>query len=488
MKGIGRKIGKIEDRKDERGSNHSSILPSFHPRSALLSADEMALFVDYYQLTMGQADFDAQNNAVITANYYIRKIPQGQYLIAAGLEQVVHYILNLRFTDATLDWLAERGDLRAEYLDSLRDFHFNGSVFAVPEGTPVFPNEPIINVTGRSRDVQLFETYLLCVMNFQTLIATKASRIVQAARGRPVFDFGARRAHGRDAGILAARAAFIGGASGTSLVLAGRYFDIPYVGTMAHKFVSERPTELDAFRDYAAAFPNNTTLLIDTYDTLQGARNACIVAKEMAARGARLRAVRLDSGDLLILSQQVRRILDAEGLDYVQIIASHDLDEYQIDTLLENGASLDSFGVGTRLATGANFNPRTGEGAPSALGGVYKLVESDGRPVGKESLDEPSKATIPGRKQVHRLTDADGNYAKDQVTLWDEEVSEGQPLLVPIIQNGELAYNFPTLQDIQAHTTAELKKLPHLHKRLTDAAPYSVELPPSLLTRPEGIS
>lgn len=462
--------------------------PRHSLKSALLSADEMALFVDYYQLTMGQADFDAENNSVITANYYVRKIPQGQYLITAGLEQVIHYILNLSWTDATLEWLAERGDLRDEYLDSLRDFRFDGSVFAVPEGTPVFPNEPIINVTGRSRDVQLFETYLLCVMNFQTLIATKASRIVHAARGRPVFDFGARRAHGRDAGILAARAAFIGGASGTSLVLAGRYFDIPYVGTMAHKFVSERPTELDAFRDYAAAFPDNTTLLIDTYDTLEGARNACIVAKEMEARGARLRAVRLDSGDLLMLSQQVRRILDAEGLHYVQIIASHDLDEYQIDTLLENGAPLDSFGVGTRLATGANFNPRTSEGAPSALGGVYKLVESDGRPVGKRSLDEPSKATIPGRKQIHRLTDAGGNYAKDQVTLWDKEVSEGQRLLVPIIQNGELAYNFPTLQDIQARTTAELEKLPHLHKRLTDAAPYTVELHPALLARLEGIS
>ena len=451
------------------------------PESALLSVDEMALFADYYQLTMGQADFDAQHNSVITANYYVREIPQGQYLIAAGLEQVVHYILNLRFTDATLDWLAERGDLRADYLASLRDFHFDGSVFAVPEGTPVFPNEPIINVTGRSREVQLFETYLLCVMNFQTLIATKASRIVQAARGKPIFDFGARRAHGRDAGILAARASFIGGASGTSLVLAGRYFDIPYVGTMAHKFISERPTELAAFRDYAAAFPNNTTFLIDTYDTLEGARNACIVAKEMEACGVRLRAVRLDSGNLLQLSKQVRRILDAEGLDYVQIIASNELDEYQIDILLRNGAPFDSFGVGTRLATGANFDSLTGAGFPSALGGVYKLVESDGRPVGKQSLDEPSKATIPGKKQIHRVTDAAGNYAKDWVTLWNEEVSEGQRLLVPVIENGELVSGFPTLQDIQARTTAELKKLPNSHKSLTDATPYTVELHPSLL-------
>ena len=458
------------------------------PKSALLSVDEMALFVDYYQLTMGQADFDADHDAIITANYYVRKIPQGQYLIAAGLEQVVHYILNLRFTDATLDWLAERGDLSADYLASLKDFRFDGSVFAVPEGTPVFPNEPIINVTGKSRDVQLFETYLLCVMNFQTLIATKASRIVEAARGRPVFDFGARRAHGRDAGILAARASFIGGASGTSLVLAGCYFGIPYVGTMAHKFISERPTELEAFRDYAAAFPNNTTLLIDTYDTLEGARNACIAAKEMEARGTRLRAVRLDSGDLLTLSRQVRRILDTEGLDYVQIIASHDLDEFQIDTLLENGAPLDSFGVGTRLATGANFNPRTGEGAPSALGGVYKVVESDGRPVGKQSLDEPSKATIPGRKQIYRLTDTAGNYAKDQVTLWDEDVSEGQPLLVPVIEDGKLVYDFPTLQDIQAQTTAVLKKLRDSHKQLTDATPYAVEMHSSLLARIEVAS
>ena len=446
------------------------------PQSALLTENNMSLFVDYYQLTMGQADFNVQNDAVITANYYVRKIPQGEYLIAAGLEQVVHYILNLRFTDGILDWLAQRGDLQADYLASLKDFRFKGSVFAVPEGTPVFPNEPIINVTGHSRDVQIFETYLLCVMNFQTLIATKASRIVQAARGRPVFDFGARRAHGRDAGVLAARAAFIGGAKGTSLVLAGHSFDIPYVGTMAHKFISERPTELAAFRDYAAAFPNGTTLLIDTYNTLEGARNACIVAKELEARGARLRAVRLDSGDLLTLSKEVRHILDAAGLNYVQIIASHDLDEFQIDILLENGAPLDSFGVGTRLATGANFNSLTGEGAPSALGGVYKLVERDGKPVGKQSLDEPAKATVPGRKQTYRVTDADGHYVKDRVTLWDKNVSEGQPLLIPIIRNGELVYDFPVLQKIQGRTAAELEKLADLHKSLTEATPYPVEL------------
>ena len=465
------------------GKHPSKNTPN-SPKPALLTEDEMALFVDYYQLTMGQADFNVQNDTPSisngTVNYYVREVPQGQYLIAAGLEQVIHYILNLRFTDTALDWLAQRGDLSPDYLATLKNFRFDGSVFAVPEGTLVFPNEPIINVTGRSRDVQLFETYLLCVMNFQTLIATKASRIVESARGRPVFDFGARRAHGRDAGILAARASFIGGVSGTSLVLAGHYFDIPYVGTMAHKFISERPTELEAFRDYATTFPNNTTLLIDTHDTLQGARNACIVAKEMEAHGARLRAVRLDSGDLLTLSKEVRCILDAEGLGYVQIIASHELDEFQIDALLKNGAPIDSFGVGTRLATGANYNSLTGEGSTSALGGVYKLVESDGKPVGKRSLDEPSKATIPGKKQIYRVADVDGNYVRDCVALWDEPISEGQPLLIPIIRDGELVYDFPDLHDIQTQTATELKRLPDSHKSLTEAEPYLVELHPSL--------
>lgn len=457
-----------------------TITPQTSPKSALLTESEMALFVDYYQLTMGQADFKNQNDAIITANYYVRKIPQGEYLIASGLEQVIHFVRNLRFTDATLDWLAQSGELDRDYLESLKDFRFDGSIYAVPEGALVFPNEPIINVTGRSRDVQLFETYLLCVMNFQTLIATKASRIVHAARGKPVFDFGARRAHGRDAGILAARASFIGGAGGTSLALAGRYFDIPYVGTMAHKFVMERPTEVDAFRDYANVFPHNTTLLIDTYNTLEGARNACVVAHEMEERGTRLKAVRLDSGDLLLLSKKVRRILDAEGLNYVQIIASHDLDEFEINNLLEKDAPIDGFGVGTRLATGANFNSVTGEGGPSALGGVFKSVERDGIPVGKLTLDEPAKATLPGRKQIYRHTDPKGNYIKDSIMLWNEPLSDGEPLLIPIVKRGELVYNFPNLTDIQARTRTELTRLHKSHKTLTDAKPYPVEIHPVL--------
>ena len=466
------------------------------PQSGLLTESNMALFADYYELTMGKADYDSGNNAICTENYFVRSIPQGEYLIAAGLEQVIHYILNLRFTDADLKWLKESSDrsepserdkptpdMSDDFLDYLRHFKFDGDVYAVPEGTPVFPNEPLINVTGRSIDIQIFETYLLNVMNFQTLIATKTARIVHAARGRTCFDFGARRAHGRDAGILAARASFIGGAAGTSLVIAGQYFNIPYVGTTAHKFIMDRPSELEAFRDYAKSFPHNTLLLIDTYDTVQGAKNACIVGKEMQASGAQLKGVRLDSGDLLALSKAVREIFDEAGLHDVQIFASNDLDEFQIDRLLASGAPIDGFGVGTRLATGANFNPLTGEGGPSAVPGVYKHVEriEDGKVTFTMKFSEDrGKSTLPSRKQLHRLYDAEGNYIKDVISLWDEDLHDSDPLLVPIVRKGELVYSFPDLAAVQARAKTELTRLPESHRRLTDAEKYPVTLSPGL--------
>ena len=456
------------------------------PQSGLLTESNMALFADYYELTMGKADFDSGNNAICTENYFVRFIPQGEYMIAAGLEQVIHYILNLRFTDADLKWLKESKatpDMSDDFLDYLRHFKFDGDVYAVPEGTPVFANEPLINVTGRSIDIQIFETYLLNMMNFQTLIATKTARIVHAARGHTCFDFGARRAHGRDAGILAARASFVGGAAGTSLVIAGQYFNIPYVGTIAHKFIMDRPSELEAFRDYAKSFPHNTLLLIDTYDTIQGAKNACIVGKEMKARGAQLRGIRLDSGDLLALSKAVRTIFDETGLDDVQIFASNDLDEFQIDQLLTDGAPIDGFGVGTRLATGANFNPLTGEGGPSALPGVYKHVErieDEKVTVTMKLSEETGKSTLPGRKQVHRLYDNNGTYINDVISLWEENLQNSEPLLVPIVCKGELVYSFPSLARIQAKTRTELTRLPEPYKKLTEAEEYPVVLSPEL--------
>ena len=456
------------------------------PRSALLSESQMALFADFYEFTMGQADVNDGNRAICTANYFVRSIPQGHYLILAGMEQIVHYTLNLRFTDADLEWLRKSQmapNMSDEFVDYLRGFKFRGDIHAIPEGTPVFANEPLINITGPTIDVQMFETYLLSVMNFQTLIATKASRMVRAARGGTCFDFGARRAHGRDAGILAARASFIGGVAGTSLVAAGRYFDIPCVGTVAHKFILDRPVELEAFRAYAKSFPHNTVLLIDTYETIQGAKNACLVGKEMEAQGYRLRGVRLDSGDLLKLSQEVRSILDSAGLTYVQIFASGDLDEFKIDQLRQQKAPIDGFGIGTRLATGANFNPLTGEGGVSALPGVYKHVErndgSDVIPTMKFS-DEPGKSTLPARKQVYRFLDADGCYERDVISLWGESSQEGEALLVPIVHQGRLVYHFPSVTELQARATEELSKLPERHMKLTDGDAYPVTLSPQL--------
>ena len=450
------------------------------PKSALLTETNMALFVDYYELTMGQADFDSSQNAVCTENYFARAIPQGAYLIAAGLEQVIHYILNLRFSEDDLTWLQNSKsipEIRPNFVDYLRNFKFDGDVYAVPEGTIVLPNEPIINITGRSIDVQLFETYLLSIMNFQTLIATKSSRIVNVSGGRICFDFGARRAHGRDAAILSARASFIGGMSATSLVIASQYFDIPYVGTLAHKFIQDRPSELGAFRDYAMSFPHNTILLIDTYDTIQGAKHAVTVGQEMRAKGQELRGVRLDSGNLLELSKQVRSILDDGDLKEAKIFASNDLDEFEIDRLLKSGAPLDGFGIGTRLATGATFNPISGNGGVSALPGVYKHVEKikgdQTIPTFKISNDT-AKSTLPARKQVQRFTDPDQYYIKDQICLWDEIDQDG--LLIPIVKRGELVYDFPTLKEIQVQTQNNVSSLPDKHKTLDQPATYPVTL------------
>ena len=450
------------------------------PESALLTQEHMALFVDYYELTMGQADLDSNNNSICTENYFARAIPQGEYLISAGLEQVIHYILNLRFSEDNLQWLQSSKsipEISPRFIDYLRNFKFDGDVYAVPEGTVVFPNEPIINITGRSIDIQLFETYLLSIMNFQTLIATKASRIVNVSEGRTCFDFGARRAHGRDAAVLSARASFIGGISATSLMIASRYFGIPYVGTLAHKFIQDRGGELEAFRDYAMSFPHNTILLIDTYDTIQGAKYAVTIGQEMKADGQKLVGVRLDSGNLLELSKQVRSILDSGGLQETKIFASNDLDEFEIDRLLKSNAPLDGFGIGTRLATGATLDPVSGNSGVSALPGVYKHVEKieGGKTIFTfKKSNDMAKSTLPAKKQVQRFTDPNQYCIKDRICLWNEIDRGG--LLIPIIKKGKLVYDFPTLQEIQVKTQSNLSRLPNKHKTLYQPAVYPVVL------------
>lgn len=449
----------------------------------LINKDELALFLDYYEFTSGKADLDHKNTDIITETFFVRKIPKnlGSYLIATGLEQVAHFISNYRLSDEDREWLKKTSetDMSNEFLDYLQNFKFKGDVYAVPEGTPVFPNEPILSITGPSLDVQLFETYLLDIMNFQTLIATKASRIVNAAKGKTVLEFGARRAHGRDAALLGSRAAYVAGSVGSALVLAGKKFGIPYVGTMPHKFVQERPSELQAFREYAESFPHNTVLLIDTYDTIQGAKNACIVGKELRAKGYDLKGVRLDSGDLSELSKKVRDILDKEGFKAAKIMVSSDLDEYKIEDLLSKSAPIDGFGVGTRLITGANYNSKTKEGEVSALGGVYKLVEivKEGKTIPKIKISEDTeKTTIPGKKQVYRIS-KNGMYDHDEIVAWDEAPPpDSKPLLLPIIQNGESVYNFPELAAIRKYCLEELLMLHEKHKIVSNAETYPVKV------------
>lgn len=450
------------------------------PKLGLINPNELALFLDYYELTSTKADFDHNNQAVVTQEYFTRRIPFGSYLIAVGLEQVIAFIMKLQFEEKDLGWLeATAGpDFRNGFLDFLMNFKFSGDIYAVPEGTVVFPNEPIISVTGPTIEVQLLETYLLNIMNFQSLIATKTSRMVDAAEERTIVDFGARRAHGRDAALLAARAAYIAGATGTSLVLAGKMWDIPYIGTMPHAFIQNRSNELDAFREYSKSFPHNTILLVDTYDTIEGVRNAIIVGKELHEQGYRLTGIRLDSGDLASLSSEARKLLDAAGFKDTKIFVSSDLDEYRIEELVRVGAPIDGFGVGTRLVTGANYNPITREGGPSALPGVYKLVErigKDGHPIPKTKLSA-DKVLMPYRKQVHRQIDENGMFHRDTISRWDEKIPDSDPLLIPIIQNGSLIYNFPTLDKSQQYCKEQLIRLPKSYRLLSEAPIFPVKL------------
>ena len=448
--------------------------------SYVMDRDDLSLFVDYYELTSGNVEFNDANTDTITNTYFIRRIPEalGSYIVTAGLEQTVDFIMHYGLSKSDAEWLGRTSSLSKDFIRYLSNFKFNGSIYAMEEGTVAFPNEPIISITGSSIDVQLFETYLLNMMNFQSLIATKTSRICNAAKGRSIMEFGARRAHGRDAALLGVRAAYIGGASSTSLVVAGRKFGMPYVGTMPHKFIEEHTNEEEAFIKYFESFPDSTTLLIDTYNVKAGAKNACKIGKMMKKKGFRLSAVRIDSGDLLSLSKLVRKMLDDAGLSYTKIVASSDLDEYVIDDLLKNGAPIDMFGVGTRLITGANYDPVKKEGGVSALGGIYKLVEFERNgkqvPVAKISEDL-QKATLPGKKQVWRKIEK-GRFIHDLMTTWNEKPKGYEKLLKPIVIDGKPVYEFPRLHVVQSRCKSQVGMLPETMRRIRGQHTYEVRL------------
>jgi nicotinate phosphoribosyltransferase len=409
----------------------------------VVDASDAALLTDLYELTMAASYHSLGRNNLATFDLFVRSLPeQRRFLITAGLEQALDYLEGLRFDAGAIAYLASLGRFKDDFLERLAALRFTGEVWAVPEGEVVFASEPLLRVTAPMIEAQIVETFLLNCVTFQTMVASKAARVRIACRGRTFVDFSLRRDHGADAGLKAARAAYIAGAAATSNVLAGRLYGIPVSGTMAHSYVMSFEDEADAFRAFARDFPHDTVLLIDTYDVEEGARRAARVAHELAPEGVRISGVRIDSGDLGDSARAVRKILDDAGLEHVRVIASGDLDEYRIDELLRDGAPIDAFGVGTQMGTSAD--------APS-LGGVYKLVQDAAGPKVKLST---GKVTLPGRKQVWRCE------GYDVIALEHERVEGGRPLLVKVMEDGRRTVAPEPLEVIRARCRDALEVLP----------------------------
>ncbi|MGD0843654.1 MAG: nicotinate phosphoribosyltransferase [Geobacteraceae bacterium] len=405
-----------------------------------------ALLTDLYELTMlaGYLEEGMSETPAVFDLFFRHNPYGGGYAVFAGLETALSYLEKLHFTDDELRYLKGLGIFKPRYFDFLRDFRFRGKVTAPQEGTAVFANEPLLTVEGSLAEAQFVETALLNIINFQTLVATKAARINHAAASGTVIEFGLRRAHGPDGGLSVARAAYVGGVRSTSNVLAGKTFAMTVKGTHAHSWIMAFSDELAAFRNYARAFPDNCILLVDTYDTLKsGVPHAITVAGELRAQGHALRGVRLDSGDLAYLSRETRRMFDEAGFPDVKILASNELDEYVINSIREDGGKVDIYGVGTRLATCA------GEGG-GALGGVYKLVRIGDRPKLKVTSDI-AKATLPDRKRLLRAVAPDGSFIQDIICLADEEVGPGETVYDPTnpLQHVDIPLN-ATFQEIRA--------------------------------------
>ena len=459
------------------------------------------LLTDFYELTMMQGYLKSgKHKEKVIFDMFYRKNPCGNgFAICCGLEQVVEYIRNLNFSEEDIDYLRSLGTFDEDFIEYLRGFHFTGDIYAIPEGTVVFPKEPLIKVIAPVIEAQLVETAILNLVNHQSLIATKAYRVVHAAQGDGVMEFGLRRAQGPDAGIYGARAAVIAGCIGTSNVYAGQKFRVPVLGTHAHSWIMSFPTELEAFKAYARLYPNNCILLVDTYDTLKsGVKNAILCYDAMKEEGITLKrfGIRLDSGDLAYLSKKARKMLDEAGYPDAIISASNDLDENLIASLKAQGACITSWGVGTNLITS--------ESQPS-FGGVYKLAATysdEGQWVPKIKLSENSeKITNPGNKQIYRIIEKDsGKVFADYIALEEERFSEAEdlvlfdpidtwkkstlkggsyemrPLLVPIFLGGKLVYNCPSVEEIKAHCKKEQESLWEECRRLTNPHAVHVDL------------
>lgn len=465
-----------------------------------MSTLNLTLLTDLYEMTMMQGYFKNNNNRTVVFDAFYRTNPSdGGYAICAGVEQVIEYIENLHFDDDDINYLRSLHIFDEDFLAYLADFHFSGDIYAVPEGSVIFPREPLIKVIAPIMEAQLIETAILNIMNHQCLIATKAARVCYAAAGDGVMEFGLRRAQGPDSGTYGARAAIIGGCKGTSNVLAGQMFDVPVLGTHAHSWIMSFPDEYTAFKEYARLYPNACTLLVDTYDTLSsGIPNAIRVFTEMRQAGTPLTnyGIRMDSGDLAYLSKKVRRMLDDAGFEDAVISASNDLDEYLIQSLKSQGATITSWGVGTNLITSKDC---------PAFGGVYKLAaisDNDGNFIPKIKLSENTeKVTNPGNKTLYRIYDKEnGKIKADLICLADEtfDVSEEMTLfdpnepwkkttlsgdsytmtemLVPVIQDGKRIYNTPSVMEIQRICNAQKDTLWDENKRFINPSQIHVDL------------
>ncbi len=466
-----------------------------------------ALMTDLYELTMlAGYQREGMHQQPAAFDLYFREAPyQGSYAVFAGLQPALEYLSNLAFTDADLRYLAGLGLFSREFLDFLKDFRFHGRVTAPREGEVVFPGEPLLSVEGTLAEAQFVETALLNIINFQTLVSTKAARLTLAARGGQVIEFGLRRAQGPDGGLSVARAAAVGGVLSTSNVLAGCRFDLPVKGTHAHSWVMAFPDELSAFRAYAECFPDSSVLLVDTYDTLtSGLPNSLTVARELRAAGHELLGIRLDSGDLAYLSREARRMFDDAGFPDVRIVASNELDEHVIDSIRNEGGRIDIYGVGTRLAT------CDGPGG-GALGGVYKLVEYAGQPRMKVTSD-PAKSTLPGCKRVLRVIDDNNHFVMDVLDLREgpgESFSPGQVAYDPtnsqrhkaiplncsivdcrevVMEQGRILYPAPSLEAMADYCADQLQRMPDGSLRLVNPHIYKVGISERLLKLREQLT
>jgi len=430
----------------------------------------LALFIDLYELTMAACYFEQDMFERATFSLFIRNYPPSRrYFVSAGLADVLHYLKDLKFASSDLDYLDKTGLFKPDFLSYIEKLRFSGDVYALPEGRIFSANEPILEVTAPLIEAQIVETFLINAIHLQVMIATKASRCVHAAWPRKLVDFSLRRTHGADAGLKVARASFIGGFMGTSNVMAGKIYGIPVYGTMAHSFITSFAKEIDAFRAFAQTFPENTVLLVDTYDTLSGTIKAAEIGKEMAKKGKRLKGVRLDSGDMASLSRDVRKILIKSGLQEVTIFASGGFDEYKIKKLFEKGAEIDSFGVGTKMGVSAD--------APY-LDMAYKMVEYGGRPVLKLS---PGKMSLPSSKQIFRYTASTGKLDRDIIGLRDDKLKGAVPLLKKVMDKGEIVSQFPSLPQIQERFLDEFSKLENKYKTIKEGGEvFPVSLSPRL--------